>query len=332
MVIILGGYRAAAPVKGISLSGASDRDAFPAIPTTIEIDYYYNVGFRLIRLPFYWERLQPTIYGALDPTFLGQINSLIEHATAKGMHVMLNCHCFGGRDVGGTERKVGDQQLPFDAFSDLWSRLATMYANNLSVYFDLMNEPESMPTTGYSNNILFVNYLTGTETLVAAYNHAIASIRAIEANNLVLLEGHGFNNAKTFNTGAWYGTASGVAFSSGIVDSIDNWTVSVHNYPDINHGDEGDAIDATILRTQMVNVIAWAQSNNKRVFVGEFSATSADPNGLAVVTDFINYLKDNRRYVYGWSWWEGRLLASTLSAYNIASDYGGGGDPRLAWL
>ena len=49
-------------------------------PTASELDYFKAQGLDLIRLPFKWERMQPTLGGALDPTELGRLTTLPERS------------------------------------------------------------------------------------------------------------------------------------------------------------------------------------------------------------------------------------------------------------
>ena len=132
--------------------------------------------------------------------------------------------------------------------------------------------------------------------------------------NLIVLEGNGFNNAKAFNQNPFYnpGTTpptSGAALAAGIVDAASNWCVSCHNYPDARHGEGDPAINATILRTQFQNVMDWSTATKIKVMCGEWSVITADPNGQAVTTDYLDWFEANEDKVLAWSWWEGREKA-----------------------
>jgi Cellulase (glycosyl hydrolase family 5) len=103
---------------------------------------------------------------------------------------------------------------------------------------------------------------------------------------------------------------SGAAFAnreSGIKDGrAPNWCVSCHNYPDARHGQGGNAIDATILRTQFQNVMNWSTATGIKVICGEWSVVAADPNGQAVTTDYLDWFEANQDKVLAWSWWDDR--------------------------
>lgn len=325
-------------LKGINLSGGSDLDEWWSFPSTTAIDYYYAQGFNFFRIPFRWERLQHAVGGELDATHLADLDAAVQYALGKGadVRVMLVAHNFGGRyETGGNgalpiggepEQKIGGAlvggfQVTRAHFADFWSRVATYYADEPRVVFDLMNEPESMPADGYGD---------GTMQLVAAYNDAIAAIRANETEtHLIALEGHGWNNAQSFSDD-WYGTENSVAFLS-IVDSADYWVASVHDYPDVDHGDEGDAVSDTALSDRIANVLTWAAANDRKVMVGEFATHTDDPLGDDVISDFLDTIGADA-HVVGWAWWEGRSSADTSSGYNIPWDSEDGDDAKLAWL
>ena len=46
-------------------------------PTEEEIDYYHQKGFRLITIPFRWERVQKNLGGDLDYGEIGEIRKVV---------------------------------------------------------------------------------------------------------------------------------------------------------------------------------------------------------------------------------------------------------------
>ena len=120
-------------------------------PTSAEVDYYVGKGMDTFRLPFRWERLQPTQSGPLDSTELSRLNNFVNYATSKGAYVAIEPHNFAryypdpGNFQSSTQGLVGSA-VPNSAFADFWSRLANNYKSNPRVIFNLMNEPNTMPT------------------------------------------------------------------------------------------------------------------------------------------------------------------------------------------
>lgn len=238
-------------LKGINLSGFSDRNKEWYHPKLGEefkpmMDYYHSKGMNFLRVPIWWDRLQPELNEPFDTTVWDQVKAVVDYGLNLDCTVMINNHCMGGRGVHPNEIKLGDPQLPYVALADFWARIAETYKDKENVWFDLINEPESLPLNGH---------ITSTHALVCIYNEVITAVRAKGSMNRIVLEGNGWNNAMSFNQNPWYnpGSAhptSGGALQAGIFDPADNWCVSCHNYPDIPHGEEGNAVDATTLRTR----------------------------------------------------------------------------------
>ena len=64
-------------------------------------DYLYRRGVRLIRLPFWWYRLQPTLHGPLDPAYRDALLAEIGKAKAARLQIVLDLHDYReGRDRG----------------------------------------------------------------------------------------------------------------------------------------------------------------------------------------------------------------------------------------
>lgn len=92
---VLNGYQ-----RGVALAGADfAEDNLPGkygvdyvYPTAAELDYFQSKGLALIRLPFRWERLQPSAYGPLNNAELGRIDAFIAAARVRNMHVILDAH------------------------------------------------------------------------------------------------------------------------------------------------------------------------------------------------------------------------------------------------
>lgn len=56
------------------------------------MDYFASKGMNIFRIPFKWERLQPTLGQALDDTYSGQLDSIVTYATGKGVYIILDVH------------------------------------------------------------------------------------------------------------------------------------------------------------------------------------------------------------------------------------------------
>lgn len=59
------------------------------------LDYFAAKGMNTVRVPILWERLQPTLYGDFDWTYV-----------------------------------IGSRAVPYSALTDVWQKLATLYKSN----------------------------------------------------------------------------------------------------------------------------------------------------------------------------------------------------------
>ncbi|MBX9722934.1 MAG: glycoside hydrolase family 5 protein, partial [Candidatus Obscuribacterales bacterium] len=164
-------------MEGVNISGAEWGTAIPGtfgvdyiFPTPTEIDYFSSKGMNTIRVGIWWERIQPAANGALEPVYLGRLDSVIKYATSKGMKVIIDLHNFG--EYRGVTIGVPGGQ-PNSMFANFWSQIATKYLNNNKVIFDIMNEPVG-------------NTMTAT-TWLASAQAAIDAIRQTGNTNLILV-------------------------------------------------------------------------------------------------------------------------------------------------
>lgn len=88
--------------RGIALSGLEFGNAIPGAlninyfeSSQNTVNYFGAKGFSTIRLPFTWERLQPSLGAPLDPTYKSYLDTMIGYAGAAGMKVILDCHNYG---------------------------------------------------------------------------------------------------------------------------------------------------------------------------------------------------------------------------------------------
>lgn len=264
-------------------------------PTASEIGYYAGKNMKIVRLPFAWERLQPTLSGAFDPTYLGYIQTAVSTMRANGLMVLLDPHNYAMYRLSGQNRHhIGSSSVPVAAFVDLWSRLADLYKADAGVVFGLMNEPVQWDDYGEE--------LQCTEWAGYA-NQAITAIRAKTTQNWILVPGN-------FWTGAWSwttatdstGTTNATAMAS-VVDSASKMAFEVHQYLDSNYSGTSDTCDASHGAEDLANFTAWLRAHTGRIgFIGEIGAGSNttcydDLNGV------FDYVTNNSDVWSGWTYW-----------------------------
>lgn len=278
------------PYRGVNLSGAEFGSAIPGtfgadytFPTNAEVDYYMGKGMNTFRVEFLWERLQPAANGALDATYASRLDSLVTYATSKGAHVVLNPQNFA-RYYGNT---VGSAQVPNSVFADFWGKVSAKYASNPLVMFNLVNEPNTMPT----------------EQWVSAANAAILGIRGAGATNTIIVPGNAWTGAGSwYDTG--YGTPNAVAMLA-INDPGDNVLYEAHLYMDSDaSGASAACVSATVGSERLATFVKWLRDNHKKGFLGEFAGTNTATCNAAV-SNLMTSLDAASDVMEGWLWWSG---------------------------
>ncbi|WP_428305171.1 cellulase family glycosylhydrolase [Lacipirellula sp.] len=287
---------AAISYTGVNLAGADfGEGSLPGTygthyiyPNNNEVEYFLDRGMNTFRLPFRWERLQRSLSAPFDATELNRLNAFVNYATSQGGHVVLDPHNYArynGNVIGGGS--VSNAQ-----FADFWSRLATQYKDNPNVIFDLMNEPNSLPT----------------EQWLSAANAAIGAIRTAGAQNLILVPGNAWTGAHSWSDN-WYGTPN-ASVMLGVVDPANNYAYDVHQYLDSDSSGTSDTIvSPTIGAQRLAGFTQWLKTNNRRGFLGEFAAanatfgTAAGQIGDEAITNMLQHVADNDDVWLGWTWW-----------------------------
>jgi endoglucanase len=275
--------------RGVSLAGAEFGESnLPGTynthyvyPTVASVGYFKAKGMNMVRLPFLWERLQPTLNQAFDATELQRLDNFVQQVTATGVTVLIDPHNYA-RYHGNL---IGSTAVPNTAFADFWSRLATQYKNNPNVTFGLMNEPNTMPT----------------EQWLTSANAALAAIRSAGANNLVTVPGNAWTGAHSW-TQSWYGTANGTVMK-GINDPAKNMIFEVHQYLDSDSsGQVATCASATIGSERLSAFTTWLRANGYRAMLGEFAGGDNATCNQAVA-DMLKHMTANQDVWAGWTWW-----------------------------
>jgi endoglucanase len=63
-------------------------------PSPADVDYYVELGFNIIRLPFRWERLQPTLYAPFSVGDQALLAAVVDYAASRGLRVVLDTRNF----------------------------------------------------------------------------------------------------------------------------------------------------------------------------------------------------------------------------------------------
>jgi endoglucanase len=303
--------------RGVNLAGAEfSYSAIPGTegvdygwPTHAEVDYFTAHGMNTFRVGFLWERMQAKANGPLTAAYVAKLDDIVAYATAHGANVILNPHNFA-KYYGSF---VGSAAVPNAAFADFWSKLAARYADNERLMFNLMNEPNGLPT----------------EQWVAAANAAIAAIRKAGAHNLIHVPGNAWTGAHSWSE-SWYGTPNATAMLA-ITDPASNYVYEVHQYLDATSGGVvGDCVSATIGTERLAGWLDWLRKNGKRGFVGEFAGGN-NPLCQSAVDNMLKTIEGAADVLAGWLWWAAGPRWNPTYAFSIEPKDGEDA-PQFAWL
>lgn len=182
-------------------------------------DYLARRGIKVVRLPFRWERIQPTLGGALDTNELQRLKDAAARANQAGIQVIPTVFNYGGYmlydGTQGVRRTIGTSYVTNAHYADLWSRLSGAFKSNTAVAgYDLMNEPASMTAA---------SGLTAAQTWEKASQAAVDAIRATGDTKLILVPGYSWSGTQVWaktHPKAW------------ITDSARNIRYEAHHYWD----------------------------------------------------------------------------------------------------
>jgi hypothetical protein len=183
-------------------------------------NYLASQGVKTVRLPFRWERVQPTVGGPLDAAEVGRIKAAVARAEAAGIGVILDVHNYGGYQLfdpaqgKGVRQPIGSAALPVSAFTDLWTKLAGAFTSTTGIVaFDVMNEPHDIPN--------------GAKAWEAASQAAVGAIRSTGEARTVIVPTYQWSTISQVwatHPKAW------------ITDPANNLRYETHHYFDLDGG------------------------------------------------------------------------------------------------
>jgi endoglucanase len=288
--------------RGINISGGEfNPERSPGVyardyiyPSSQELDYYASKRFTIVRLPYRWERLQPSLFGNLDQTELARITSVVNAAAERGMKIILSPHNFGRYIHNGADALIGTTGVPITAFADFSNKVARAFAGNGAVYaLSLMNEPHD------SRNLWKQTAQAGLD-----------AIRRADSNRLVLAPGD-----------QWSGAWSWKTFNDDFL--LDDPAVRViyeaHQYFDIDHSGtyklgytpNGATPDRGVEWVKPFS--EWLKQHGQKGIITEFGVPNGDDRWLELTRRLLAYLAQEKitwTYWAGGPWWGNYALSA----------------------
>lgn len=275
-------------LKGVNLAGAEfNGKKLPGrlnwdyiYPDPTDIRHFHELGMNVIRLPFLWERIQPKLYGDLDPSELRSIQSTVATAQALDMCVVLDVHNYGAY----RGNPIGSEAVPAAAFFNLWVRLAKVFRDPASTAFGLMNEPAKVPVSQW----------------YAIAQRTVDILRVKGTLNLLLVP-----SARWSGAHEWAHSFDGISAASEFSrfrDPRNNYVIELHQYADSDYsGTHASCIDSQPLGQIMERVTQWGKENHKKLFLAEFG-TPDNRECLQALGTVLNSMSDPSVW-RGWSYW-----------------------------
>ena len=240
-------------------------------------DYYHGKQLNLVRVPFSWEAVQPTLGGALNTSALASLDTAVSLAAGDGMQVILDMHNYDHYTISGTQYQVGSAQVPYADYQQVWSLLAAHFAGEAGVYgYDIMNEPND------------ANWNATTA------QYGVNGVRQGDTTHYVIVEGNG-------NAGAQSWIANNANLN--VTDSANKLIYSAHSYWDSNNsGAYSGSYDSNneypnIGVDRVGPFLYWLSLKGAKGYVGEFgvgnNVSSPDYRWNRVLENFLYTVNAN---------------------------------------
>ena len=250
---------------GVNLAGAEWNAGWPSEKA---LDYWQSKGITLIRLPFAWELLQPSLHGDFDEAYAEGLRLTVQRMKDRKMEVILDLHNYGKYK---NKLSTPDGEVPYSAFADLWRRLATIYKDYGCIWgYGLMNE---------------------THVVDPAFRQTgIDAIRAVDKKTRILVSCDG-------QVAAW---ASKKTPPTLFNDPSDNIWYERHFYLDANgsgkykgnYDSEKVTPNTGVERVKIF--VDFLKKNNLKGMVGEYGAPDNDPRWLEALENAMKYMHQNK--------------------------------------
>ncbi|MBC7652692.1 MAG: cellulase family glycosylhydrolase [Deinococcales bacterium] len=281
---------------GINLCGAEFGDKnLPGVinqdyiyPTENDIQYFVRKGFKLIALPFRWERIQHQPFAALDDAELRRIANFISKCNKYNIQVSLTMQNFAAYNSQNKELLLGSPQLSFKAFKDVWRKIAGSLINFDNIYgYDIMNEPRRI-----FDNAWF-----------KAAQSAITGIREVDTVTNIIIDGE--------NSSFAYDWKFDNNKLRKLKDPYDKIIYDAHCYFDFDHSGRYNTkfdrkIDPNMGVQSVKPFVDWLKKYKKKGIIGEFGVPASDGRWLEVMDNFLAYIiKEgiSANYWAAGAWW-----------------------------
>ncbi len=229
--------------------------------------------------------------GATASSYQGVVDNIVNYCNSVGVWVMLDLHWSDtGTWGGGSVCTSGQHDMPDNNSSLFWTDVATRYANNPAVWFDLYNEPKGITSwslwknggTGMTDGSYSspgMQALVNTVRATGAKNIIVAggldwsfNLTGVPANALSDATGNGVVYATHIYPWKWPSPCNQSCWDTAVPASVhDNYAVMVTEFGQNNNA------DGVANNTWSQNVMNWAIANTTG-YIAWCMHTGATPN------------------------------------------------------
>ena len=318
------GVNLAGPEFGMEVPGYSNLTPgrlgkdfrFPEAGT---VEAFADLGFRTLRLPLSWERVQPAPGGALDAAQVVAVLSTLDAAQVHGVRVVLDLHAYGryrmGTEGGVHELVLGvplgsaGPGLRAEHLADFWLRMAERVHDHPALLaFGLMNEPHDM----------------GVGDWHACSSQVVGALRGAGHEMWLWVAGDSWSKAHE-----WPSHNPALPW---IQDPLDRTAYEAHVYFDsdasgryaLSFADElrADPAAGWRGRERLLPFLDWCERGGVTGVIGEFGLPWQDPAWRPVLAGFLAEVEANDLTVCAWAggeWWGSYPLSLQPFAEGSAS-------------
>ena len=261
--------------------------------TRADIEFIASTGANTIRLPFHYKLFTDEDYMGLTAAQDGfvRVDSVVQWCRDNGLYLILDMHDVPGGQTGDNIDDSYGYPWIFESersrrlFCDIWRKIAAYYRDEPAILgYELMNEP----IAPYFKNMAELN-----AALEPLYKEAVAAIREVDPNHLVLLGGAQWNgnfepfadwtfDDKIFYTCHRYGGEPTPEAIASIIAFRDRTGLPMY-MGEIGHNT--DEWQAAFCRTMEENDIGYTFWPYKKLGASSFVGFAA-PEGWDAVTAF----------------------------------------------
>ncbi|KAI1879417.1 hypothetical protein JX265_002371 [Neoarthrinium moseri] len=218
-----------------------------------QMKHFVGEGLNMIRIPTSWQFLVNNQLGStLNANNLAKYDQLMQECLDTGAHCMIDIHNFA-RWNGGI---IGQGGPTDDQFTSLWTQLATKYAANDNVVFELMNEPHDLDIGIWTQTC---------QKVVTAIRNAGA------VNQMILLPGTNFDSAATLVSSGSAAALLGITNPDGTTNGL---VLDIHKYLDEdNSGTHAECVTDNV--AAFTEVAQFLRDSGRQGLISESGASSA---------------------------------------------------------